>query len=487
MKRLILIAICACLFGSMAYAVNINVGAGSSIQTAINGASDGDTITLTSSALYKENLRISKSIKLVAATGQNPVIEQADNTTTAPVILGVTASPANIQIGSLTGGRIIFQYLKWGFGTAATMPVGHIYMGVTTGSTVLIENCDITSTGPTTYGPVSGIAHHQNPASVTLRYVNMNLNRADYAAGGTSANRVGCTGIDISNNSPTGGSTITRRIPGPSYTLDHVRIKGYVRAGLWLHYTSMTLACDYVDVGTFNENMLIQTANIPWGPLVAFNGSATWTGRIQNSIFQGPRNYAAFGKIGPDGTSITLSRTVILGSGGTNLAYGALDIGTQSAAPTAWPVNKLNVTIDHCDLVHLGATPASALVKASVVANSNMNVRISNSNIYSQNARAINITTTDTTDVYVFNNNNIYGALPNTGFSIVSSTNDISYDPLYFDAMNGDMRYYNNTLKTADSVGGPIGTNGGYGDVYNGIIAGNPGVINRAHGWTVLK
>ncbi|MCE5231134.1 hypothetical protein LLG95_16280 [bacterium] len=448
------------------------------IQAAINAAAEGETVEIVNSATYKENLRINKSVNLIATAGQSPKVEQADNTTTCPIILGVTASPVTIQLGSLSGGRITFQYMKWGTANAATMPVGHIYMGVTTGSTVRIENCDIVSTGPTTYAPVTGIAHHQNPCSVTLRYVNMNLNRADYAAGGVSTDRVGCTGIDLSNNSPTGGTPVTRRIPGPTYTLDHVRIKGYVRAGLWLSYTSATLNLNNVDIGTFGENTLIGTANIPWGPVVAFNAASQWTGRIQNSIFQGPMNYPAFGKIGPLGTSITLNRCVLLGSGGTNAAYGTLDAGSQNAG-TGSPVR---LSLDHCDLVHLGIAPASALVRN--VANGSIIMNITNSNIYSQGAQAINLTQIASPSVFNSSYNNVFGATANVGYT--AGTGDVSSNPNYSDAAGGDVRYMNNLLKTADSVGGPVGCNGDYGDVYTGIGPG-VGVVNRAHGWAVLE
>ncbi|MEN6627457.1 MAG: InlB B-repeat-containing protein [Candidatus Sumerlaeia bacterium] len=451
----------------------------STIQAAINAAEEGGTVEIVNSATYKENLRINKSVNLIATAGQNPKIEQLDNSTTCPVILGVTASPSIIQLGSISGGRLTFQYLKWGISTGGVMPVGQIYMGVTTGSTVRIENCDIMSTGTNTYTPVTGIAHHQNPCSVTVRYTNIDCNRGSFDAGGVSSNRGGCTGIDISNNSPTGGATITRRIPGPSYTLDHVRIKGYVRAGLWLHYTSMTLTASNIDVGTYGENT-VAGSNIPWGPIISFNAAATWTGRIDHSLFQGPLNYAAFGKVGPRGTSVTLSRSVVLGSGGTNASYGALDCSTQTNQAGAG--NPIQLTIDHCDLVHLGNAPASALSRALNVAE--INLSVSNSNIYSLNGQAMNLVYIASPSTFASSNNNVYGAVASVGNTV--GTGDLSMDPGYTNPATGDVRYSNTTLRRSDSTGGPIGVNSDYTDVFN-IVEGDNTSVNRAHGWTLMK
>ncbi len=366
-------------------ATNWDVASGSSIQAAINSASDGDTITLTSTGLYKGNLRIYKSLKLVAPAGVAPVIEQADNSTTAPVILGYNASPTSVQIGSMSGGRITFQYLKWGIATPATLPTGIIRVDVTTGSTVLIQNCDITTTGTATYAPVSGVTHGQNVATVTIKYTDINLNRGTYNAGGVSANRCNATGIDISNNSPTGGATITQSVPGPTYNLDHVRIKGYFRSGMWLHYTSMTLNASYIDVGTKGEYAQVGTANnLPWGPVASYNQKATWFGRIDHSIFQGGRNYFAFGGV-PCGTSVTMSRTVIVTQAGST-SYGGLFLGC-SASGTRYS-DRVRVTLDHCDIIALGTLNASPIHDN---ANTSVTLNIKNCIVYSTNTRAFNM------------------------------------------------------------------------------------------------
>lgn len=481
LKKMMMAAVVVVFCVAVSHAANINVAAGSSIQTAINSASDGDTITLTSTAIYKGNIRIYKSLKLVAAAGVTPTVEQADNTTTNPVILGATLPnqqiPSSIQIGSMTGGRITFQYLKWGVATPTTLPTGMIRVEVTTGSTVLIQNCDITTTGTATYAPISGIQHGQNPATVTVKYTDINLNRGTYNAGGVSGNRCNATGIDISNNSPTGGATITRRVPGPTYNLDHVRIKGFFRSGMWLHYTSMTLNASYIDVGTKGEFAQVGTSNnLPWGPVASYNQLATWFGRIDHSILQGGRNYFAFGGV-PCGTSVTMSRTVIVTQAGST-SYGGLFLGC-SAAGTRYS-DRVRVTLDHCDVVALGTANAGAIHDN---ANSSVTLTIKNSIVYSESTRAFNMTYHP---IVVSDYNNVFGApLTNNGYT--PGAHDISYDPLYFDQANLDLRYSNNTLKTADSEGGAVGVNGGYADVVGGIIAGNPGVINAARYWTLVK
>ncbi|MCE5228828.1 hypothetical protein LLG95_04430 [bacterium] len=477
MRNLLLAFVCLAFIGSTVHAANIDVGAGASIQTAINGASDGDTITLTSSTVYKGNLRINKSIKLVAAAGQTPKVEQLDNTTTAPVILGVTASPSSVQLGSATGGRLTFQYLKWGIATGATLPSGMIRIDSTTGSTVLIENCDIISTGPDTYGFCSGIVHGANPATVTVKNTNINLNRANYTAGGDSGSRCYAYGIEIGDTHAV--TYMTRRIPGPVYNLDHVRIKNYLRAGIWLQYTSATLNASYIDVGTVGEACNAGTV-MPWGPLISFHQASTWTGRIDHSIFQGPANYHGFGAIGPNGTSITMTRSVVLGKA-TSASYGAIYAAEPNSA-VGNTSSKCRLTMDHCDIASLGAD-GGAILKNAAGANNSLLVNITNSNLYSASANAVNLTLA-AGESFTSNYNDVFGATANVGYTF--GVHDLLLNPNYIDVNAADMRYDNNALKVGDSTGGAIGTNGGYGDVVTGIVPGF-GVVNRAHGWTVLE
>ncbi|MEN6627069.1 MAG: hypothetical protein ABFD69_12665, partial [Candidatus Sumerlaeia bacterium] len=78
----------------------------------------------------------------------------------------------------------------------------------------------------------------------------------------------------------------------------------------------------------------------------------------------------------------------------------------------------------------------------------------------------------------------VYGVGSSVGYT--AGTGDVSLDPSYFDPYISDVRYRNNTLKTADSDGGPVGVNASYNDVEN-IVEGDTNPVNRAHGWTLMK
>lgn len=488
MKRLILFSLWIAFTGSAAHAGTIiNVPAGGSIQAAIDSASDGDTITLTSSATYVGNLRISKPIYLVARPGEYPRIQNADNSTTSQLIL--LPGSSGTQIGSLYSGKITFQYLKLGIASGATLPTGMIRVDQTTGSQFTLVHADVISTGPTTYGMPSGVTHGPNPSTVTLRYVNIDLNRTDdYNAGGVSADRAFAYGIEIGDTH--GYTRQASSLGGPTYNLDHVRIKGYVRAGVWIQYTSSTLNMHYCDVGTLGEVASAGgSPNIPWGPFVAFYYWSTYTGRISHSAFQGPGAYHGFGSVGPNGTSVTLSRCVLVSkmtSGQTT--YGAFFASNGSTATPPGPLSsKCRVTIDHCDIVDLSPAvgtsgEGSALLKNSANVNQ-LVLNITNSNIYSRYNRPINFTAAGS-DVFTSRYNNVYGIGANVGYT--AGEGDLAWDPIYQDPDGLDFRYHNNTLAVSDAVGCPIGTRADYGDVTNGIISGFHWT-SRAHGWEMLK
>ncbi len=102
-----------------------------SVNFAMDASSDGDTIRITDSGVYNENLVISKAINLEADTGQNPVIQGTG--TTSSVIWSDNRS-LGARIGSLDGGQIVID--GGGFDTVSVI-LGNGHDGA---GTVLYEN-----------------------------------------------------------------------------------------------------------------------------------------------------------------------------------------------------------------------------------------------------------------------------------------------------------------------------------------------------------
>jgi len=89
-KSILSILLSILLGGALAHGATVNVGAGESIQTAVNGASSGDTIVLTAPAEYTEDVAIAgKALRLV--TPHRGV-------TTITGSLAISATPANGKV-----------------------------------------------------------------------------------------------------------------------------------------------------------------------------------------------------------------------------------------------------------------------------------------------------------------------------------------------------------------------------------------------------
>lgn len=483
MKKIVILLVLMC-FAPMAQAANSVTVPGdyTTIQTAVNAVDEGGTVTITDSATYTcaTNLVIRKGVKIFASVGQTPTIRNSNTTSAAVAIDFTPTNTADSQIGSLDGGHIKLELVK------ATPVTGSVYnpttafirMNHTTGTTVKLENVDMLETGVTTVAAITGILHNINNKSiVTLNYVDININRPTLT-GGAYGIVVGATSGNFVN-----------RLGGPTYNLNHVRLKGYSRAGVWNQFVDPTINLNYYESGTLGEQHA--ALSYPWAGFMHNQGATRMVGRFTNSIMRGPKTYDAC-LLQANGSSFTLSRCVFMNGFSLNATgmAGALRLaGTTAGTANA---EKLKITADHCDIVDLSAYGSSvgALVRGSLTANearTTVSLTLTNSNVFSLNNRAVNIPATNGgVTEFTSSHNNVFGAQTNQGYT--AGTGDISFDPLYFDAANGDMRYYNNTLKTADTAGKPVGTNGDYSDVFNnGIIAGTEGEINSAKNWVIMN
>lgn len=477
MMRTILTAICLVCFASMAYAApSVTVPGGyATISAAVAAVDDGGTVTITDSGIYAEPyLLIAKPVKLFAAAGQTPVIKN-DGTTNATFLK--FTQEGDVEVGSLDGGRIQFTFVR---GVAGTQPATQwVELNQTTGSLVKFENVDILCTGSTATANIQSIVQNQTngtakKAPVTFRYCSLDWGRqATYLSGSQYGMVIGSTAYIATT--PQGGST---------WTIDHVKIKGYNRSGVWQQTRDAEVNMSYCEIGVFGERFGTATGN-PWGGIVNNQAAARWVGRIDHSVFNGPATYSGC-NISAPGSSVTLTRNVFLcgyNIGATG-SVGALQV--SGAASTATYNGVLSITADHCDFVDLSVAGSNAAaIYRNASENTTCSLVITNSNIYSQSNKAVNLRTfRDGIDSFASSNNNVYGAVDSAGYSM--GTGDIAFNPMYFSAASADVRYSNNTLKTAASDGGPVGVNASYADIYN-IVAGEEGVINRAHGWTTLK
>lgn len=478
MMRTILTAICLVCLTSMAHAaLSVTVpGDYATINAAVAAVDAGGTITITDSATYVERgMTIDKSLKIFAAAGQSPLIQNDATSTSAVVPFTFTQTSGDVQIGSNSGGRIRLQYNRLASGNATQF----MLFRHTTDTLVTIENVDVLCTGVTTVQSPHFTQADRNYANrVIIRNVDVNQNFATV----TSASYgvvIGTTAAVYSN--PT---------RSPVYLLDRVRIKGYNRSGVWNQFRGAELNIVDSEVGVLGQKNT--AGNYPWGGFINNQAACPFVGRFTTSVFRG----AAAGHavwIGSCGSSVTLSRCVAIQQYtiSATAPNGALYLGANSGTAVV-DTPRMTVTADHCDFVDLSPVNNFSAAIATRIATGDARttyvLTVSNSNIYSAANKAFNATlkTGVNPDEIHSDHNNVYGQGTSAGYT--AGTGDIAFDPMYTNASASDVRYSNNTLKTADSAGAPVGTNASYADVYiSGIVPGEAGVINRAHGWTTLK
>ncbi|MRR18404.1 MAG: hypothetical protein EG826_18330, partial [Deltaproteobacteria bacterium] len=291
MKRLILSVLCIAMLAATAHAAtNIRIPTDqANLNLAVAAANDGDTITFTDSATYVGNFKITKpNLTIIAAPGQKPTIQSGSGGTT-PTLLFDTDS-GGTKFGSLTGGRIRVNFVKPSVNTA-TVPTGFVKFGQSTDSLVTMENVLIDESGPTDgsgYG-VNAIAHDiNNHNQVVLRYVDINTSHSITGAATTNGIIIGNPAPALNTGYP---SYLYNSRGGPTYTMDHVKVKYYCVAGIMQVMTSTTLNMSYCDVGVLGDSGREPgNTSRPWG---SFNqngvSNASSTIRMDHCIWRGSR------------------------------------------------------------------------------------------------------------------------------------------------------------------------------------------------------
>lgn len=502
MQKIAISALCLAMFvaASISHAATDRIVPTNyaTIQAAVDAADAGDTITITNSATYAENVKITKQLNVVATAGQTPMIQSASGTTTPTLVFA--AGSGGTKFGSLTGGQIRVNFVK-PTALTAVVPNGMVKFEQSTGTLVTMENVLIDESGPSDGNgfPITNITHDSGiNNTVTLKYVDIITSRTANSSSTPSA-----SGIIIGMNKTFSGVSCTPTVSpdgGPTYNLDHVRIKYYTICGIMPMVTSTTLNVSYSDIGSLGDfgNRPAST-NRPWGSLNQ-NGvtSATLIARIDHSIFNGSRASHNLSLSGA-GSTMTLNRSVFLHDYYMNSLTGNIYLFGGSRPYMAG--RKFYLTADHCDFVCKSTAFSTypqikTAVYATILRTTNSttqanniypDVKISNSNIYSDYNFAVCFYQVHPEDSLVTDHCNVFTGGTKAYIGYTAGTGDLSMDPMYFDIGAADLRYNNNTLKTGDSEGKPIGVNASYNDPFTGIIDGEEGVVNRAHGWTTLK
>lgn len=509
MKRILVMAACLTLMASMAQAATLTVdgkgvgGAYTKVSAAIKAATSGDTISITTDSTILDILRIDKVVNITAPAGINPVI-QHDGTTVSSTVTFLPGSggadmASGAKLGSISGGRITVQYnrdmtaipiISYLGVSNNTLPNAVVKFEQTTNTMATLENVLITEVGATNIASIHGIQHEVMMANIcNLRYVDIDLARpgsitsASYGLViGTTAQLINVYGQQLPS------PVIYTSGNGPTYNLEHVRIKNYTRTAVWNNFKNGRCNFNYLENGPLGDR--VGTSSKPWGGMINNQPAATFYCYGRNSVLRSSAGDSTTGgfaaQFGANDSSITLSRCVLINKITLNStsSFGAITLGGTSATDA-----RLRLAADHCDIVELGNVANNfAAISAPVDKTTSLTLVLTNNNIYSRSNKTFRIGASglQTSDTLVSSHNNVFG--PGTSIGYTAGTGDVSYDPLYFDADNSDMRYSNNTLKSADSEGKPVGTNGGYGNLWDdGIIAGSDYVINRASGWTTMK
>ncbi|MEN6625047.1 MAG: hypothetical protein ABFD69_02340 [Candidatus Sumerlaeia bacterium] len=484
LKTWIAIAFCFAT-ASIAQAANITVpGSYATIQAAINAANDGDTITLTNSATFQEDLVIAKRLDIVAAAGQTPVIQCGKTRTDAQLVFNPGAD--GTRFGSLSGGRITLQYRKQAL-SSSSFYTGMILFDHTTGTQVTLTNLDVNEvadagvTPTTTSLATTVIIHGQIPNIVNLAYCNFDASRTFY------------TNSIVQNHflrlgNEWNATPYATRLGGPTYNLFHVRYKNYMRAGILPNFKDARINISYSDCGVTVGDLVGGSASRPWGSVYSGRLDAPWSGSFDHSIFRGAGGSNNVW-LSSNGTSVTMTWCVLLSkyiSTDPNNTYGNLYFGTNGNGTAGAGV--CNVTADHCDFVDLTTLSATYYAPicrpATVTTGLTVKLAITNSNIYASTNAPVCVTLA-TSDTLTSDFNNVFGPKASTGYT--AGPNDTAWDPMYYDAAAGDLRYLNHTLSTRASSGGPIGVNADYTDPPSGIIFVPIPQLNAARNWTSLK
>ena len=398
-----------CLFGgllllaaSQASAATINVPADwDTITSAVAAAGPGDTVLITNSGIYQEDLRISKKVAIVAAPGQSPTVKY--NGGSPPVYFQAGSNGA--QLGSISGGKISFD------GNALCSRFV-FFANTSPGEAVGLEHLAFCNPNPGTtsfYGfwwvaPGTGDVVAREVTMDCSAYAGSAAIRCDQASGNVliERSRFKAASYGILNTAA-GGATMT--FNSCEIEVTGANLAGYLREG----------AAGQTRHWVFN-NCWLRAAN---------NIGIRWHGKA--------------------GHTLTMNGSVVSASARGVTLYPASCDGST-------------VNLDHCDFF---STAAEGFEIGS--GNSRV-VTIKNTNIYGATNGAIYDVANSSGDTVSMSYCNDYGVAQYTGFTPTNSVQP-GQDPAYLAAAAGDYTLGNVFLRTAGEGGSPIGSHRSYANI----------------------
>jgi hypothetical protein len=390
-----------------------------SISDAISSASAGDTIEITNSMTYVEDVDIpgdKPGLTIMASPGQNPTIV---NSGTGQVV-NVNDGAQPFQLGSNSGGRI--NVGSYEANVSETFDLKH------TSSTVTLENLFISEgSNEVWYHNISGMGD----ATVIVRDVDINKNNDDV---GQPVWRINA---DLKE-----------------FRCERMTVIANNYIGVWADNGTHEINIDSCQIGSFNPG------EYKWTALHVNDGSQTIN--VTDSVLIGgygsPVEHKARAKpnavnisSGDTSHTVTINNSVILSDSNTQVDPGTG--GIAKAFIFTGPSGTV-VALDHCDIISSG-------VALMMDGNSTpRSLTVTNSNLVSLHSHATSITLYPG-DTLSLNYNNLYapeGVRYGNDSVLDGGGTDYDLDPVYNDYMALDLSYANATLQTGDDSGGPVGT-----------------------------
>ncbi len=434
------------------------------ISSAVQAALPGDTILITNSATYTEQINLTKPVTIKAAPGANPTI------TSSSLVMLFSPGSEGAQLGSLDGGRITIS------GVGATSV--QVSTTDTTDTTpVLLENLQIEGTGTIVFL----ITGRGSRATLTHSVID----------GKNAAAR----GIFASFNPAT---------PNGQLNLDRVRVFNTTNFVFWSYSTATSAGWPTTPVFmTYNFNRCEFD-----GRTAQRNGQSNYTTMLIN------RNSRP---------TLTMSDSLVFGTKGCLDQFWNLATAYDHAADTAAISTSLyercvfiqpemaadavvadknydvirfglhsrwDVTFDHCDIINLGTDPKIGINFQATLA-THLNREQANRRLTVKSTNVVTpgngfTATLSGLDAVTSNYNNILaGGTAYTGLQAGPQDMVPALDPQYFNAASGDVRYANDSLKRAGENNTAIGVNASYANVLSEIIPG-PMPVNNARHWELF-
>ncbi len=413
LSHVVTVAIVGLLAASQLRAAELPVpGSYATIGAAIAAANPGDTVRIDNSTTYTESLTIDKAITIAAAPGQQPIL--IGDGSSNFVVKSVNGA-GGAQIGTASGGTIIIGL------HASNVPARALEANHADATAVVFENIATQQLTYSSTGP--NIIEITGPGVSEFRQIQ---------GGG------GQRGVAILSSTADGAQIL----------LDHAIFKGnYYSEGFRTSGANVTVIARKCE---FYSNRL-QAAVFQVGAQGSYTFENCWIWHDNNFDLL---------EIRPDTTavSVTLSRCLLDQRSVSRTINGSVvrfrtNVSSGSSA-----------FIDHCDLYNRSTISSRSGV--SIDGGTDRTVTVTNSNIIGPHSTVTGIADNATSTTIVVGWNNILtGGAQYVNITPPATDVNPPLDPQYSNLDAGDAHYAEVALKSADSVGGAIGSTWDHGQM----------------------